>query len=212
MALTRRLLKSMGIEDEKIDQIIEAHTETVDALKEDRDKYKDDSAKLTKVQKELDEIKAQQEENGGNSSDSAYKVKYEAIKEEFNSYKKEVETQKTKSQKEKAFREILKECGVSEKRIDSVVKVSGEAIDKMELDENGVVKGKDEISKAVTEEWSDFIVKTSTQGAATANPPASTGTSAMTKEQIMAISDRGERRKAIAANIKLFDGSQQKGS
>ena len=33
MALTRKMLKAMGIEDDKIDQIIEAHTETVDGLK-----------------------------------------------------------------------------------------------------------------------------------------------------------------------------------
>ena len=33
MSLTRRFLKAMGIEDEKVDQIIEAHSGTVDALK-----------------------------------------------------------------------------------------------------------------------------------------------------------------------------------
>ena len=43
MALTRKMLKAMGIEDEKIDQIIEAHTETVDALKVERDQYKEDA-------------------------------------------------------------------------------------------------------------------------------------------------------------------------
>ena len=31
MALTRKMLKAMGIEDEKADEIIEAHAETVDA-------------------------------------------------------------------------------------------------------------------------------------------------------------------------------------
>ena len=33
MALTRRALKAMGIEDEKIDEIITMHTDTVDGLK-----------------------------------------------------------------------------------------------------------------------------------------------------------------------------------
>ena len=33
MALTRKLLRSMGIEDEKIDQIIDEHAESVNALK-----------------------------------------------------------------------------------------------------------------------------------------------------------------------------------
>ena len=49
MALTRKMLKAMGIEDEKIDQIIEAHSETVDALKEQRDQYKADAEKLPEV-------------------------------------------------------------------------------------------------------------------------------------------------------------------
>ena len=33
MALTRKMLKAMGIEDEKIDQIIDEHAESVNALK-----------------------------------------------------------------------------------------------------------------------------------------------------------------------------------
>ena len=37
MSLTRKMLKAMGIEEEKIDQIIEAHSETVDSLKAVRD-------------------------------------------------------------------------------------------------------------------------------------------------------------------------------
>ena len=39
MALTRKMLKAMGIEEDKIEQIIEAHSETVDSLKADRDSY-----------------------------------------------------------------------------------------------------------------------------------------------------------------------------
>ena len=39
MALTRKMLKAIGIGDEIIDQIIEAHTETVDALRQ----YKTDA-------------------------------------------------------------------------------------------------------------------------------------------------------------------------
>ena len=33
MALTRKMLKAIGIEDEKIDQIIDEHAESVNALK-----------------------------------------------------------------------------------------------------------------------------------------------------------------------------------
>lgn len=53
MALTRKLLRSMGIEDEKIDQIIDAHTETVNALKDERDGLKDAADRLKKAEAEL---------------------------------------------------------------------------------------------------------------------------------------------------------------
>ena len=40
MALKRNFLSALGIEADKIDEIINAHAETVDALKEERDEYK----------------------------------------------------------------------------------------------------------------------------------------------------------------------------
>jgi hypothetical protein len=57
MALTRKFLKAMGIDEEKIDEIITAHSDTVNGLKDERDKYKDAAEKLPSVQKELDELK-----------------------------------------------------------------------------------------------------------------------------------------------------------
>lgn len=58
MSITRKFLKAMGIEDDKIEQIIDAHTETVDGLKADVDKYREDALKLPDVQKELNDLKA----------------------------------------------------------------------------------------------------------------------------------------------------------
>ena len=55
MALTRKLLKGMGLTDEQVDTIIEAHTDTVDGLKADVSKYKSDAEKLPGVQKQLDD-------------------------------------------------------------------------------------------------------------------------------------------------------------
>ena len=57
MAMTRKFLKAMGIEEDQIEQIIEAHTETVSALKDERDSYKEDAEKLADVQKELNTAK-----------------------------------------------------------------------------------------------------------------------------------------------------------
>ena len=57
MALTRKLLKGMGLTEEQIDSVIDAHTETVDGLKTQIQTLKDDAGKLKDVQKELDDLK-----------------------------------------------------------------------------------------------------------------------------------------------------------
>ena len=72
MALTRAMLKGMGLNDEQISAIIDAHTETTNGLKEERDKYRADAEKLPSVQKELDEMK----KDGGD-----WQKKFEKCKE-----------------------------------------------------------------------------------------------------------------------------------
>lgn len=198
MALTRKFLTAMGIEEDKVDEIITAHSETVNALKEQRDGYKADAEKLPDVQKELDEVKAAAEKNGKD----AYKVKYEALKEDFEQYKKEQKEKEVHAKKADAYRAILQEVGISEKRINSVLKVSD--VDAIELDDEGKVKEADELKKAIGEEWADFIVKTETKGANTATPPAGSGKVYKTKDEIMAIKDAKERQTAIAENHELF--------
>lgn len=198
MSLTRKMLKAMGIEEEKIDQIIDAHTETVEGLKADVERYKADAKALPGVQKQLEQAQADLEAGKKDS----YKVKYEAIKEEFEGYKSEQTKKEAHAAKEKAYRELLKEAGISEKRLDSVLRVSD--VDSVELDEKGAIKGAAELSKSIKSEWADFITTTTTKGAETANPPANTGGSAMTKDEIFKIKDHTERQNAIAANLNLF--------
>lgn len=165
MSLTRRSLKAMGIEDEKIDEIISAHAETVDALKEQRDNYKAQADELTKVQQKLDEANETIKANGSD----AWKVKYDAIKEEYDNYKSNISAKETKRAKQAAYREVLKAAGVSEKRIDSIVRVSN--VDSVELDESGKIKEADKLTENIKNEWADFIVSTNTKGADTATPP-----------------------------------------
>lgn len=58
MSITRKFLKGMGLTDEQVETIIEAHTETVDGLKADIEKYREDALRLPDVQKELNDLKA----------------------------------------------------------------------------------------------------------------------------------------------------------
>lgn len=176
MALSRKALTAMGIDEEKVDQIIEMHTATVNGLKDERDGYKADAEKLESVQKELNELK----EAAKSGDRSPYKVKYEALLEEkealqkeFNEFKAEQEAKATKAEKQEAYKAMLKEIGVSEKRIDAILKITD--IDSVEL-EDGKLKNADDLKKSAKEEWADFIVTEGEQGAKTENPPANNGT------------------------------------
>ena len=194
MSLTRKMLKAMGIEEEKIDQIIEAHTETVDSFKEKVNDYKDKAEKYDDVKKQLDDLK---------DGDNDWQKKYEKEHNDFEAYKNDVTAKETKRTKEHAIRELLKSAGVSEKRLDAVLKVTN--LDDFELDKDGKIKDADKHTETVKTEWADFIETTTTKGANTANPPANNGKgTGKTKDEIMSIKDPAVRQKEIANNPELF--------
>lgn len=195
MAFTRKFLSALGIEADKVDEIIAAHTEVTDALKEERDKYKADAERLPDIEKRLTEAEKKME------GDDPYKEKYEALQKEYEDYKAEVSNKETTAKKESAFRHVLKDIGIPDKRIDSVIKVSD--INGIELTEEGI-KDEDTLKAKLKEEWSDFIATKSTEGVPSANPPSNTGKTTMTKEQIRAISDPVARQKAMMENSSLF--------
>lgn len=173
MALTRKFLQAMGIESEKIDEIIAAHTETVNALKEERDTYKADADKLPDVQKNLDKANAKVAEFESDEDVDKWKVKYDALKEEYTAYKSDIQAEKTKQKKSDAYKALLRETGISDKRVDAVLKVTD--LSELELDENGNFKDAEAIKNNIKEEWADFIGTESVKGAKTENPPAPAG-------------------------------------
>ncbi len=200
--MTRKALAAMGIEEAKIDQIMEMHTEVADRINAELDtakaeikKYKADSDKLAAAEKELSELK----EKAGQPD--AYKEKYDKLKKEFDTYKGEVTAKETKEAKTKAYRDLLKEIGVSEKRLDAVLRIAD--LDSFEL-EDGKIKDVDELKTKAKEEWSDYIVSESTKGAKTVTPPKNTGGTTLTKQQIMDMKDPVARQKAIAENPEMF--------
>lgn len=164
MSLTRKFLTAMGIEAEKIDQIIEAHTETVDALKTARDQYKAEAEKLPAVQKELDDLKKESFDG-----DTSYKAKYEKEHTDFEQYKSDQTAKETKAKKTEAYKNLLKEAGISDKHIDSVLRVSD--VDSIEFDDKGAVKDSKTMIGSIKKDWSDFITTNGKQGAKTSTPP-----------------------------------------
>lgn len=161
MSLTRKKLKALGLSDDVIDTVIEEHTEVVNGLKSDVEKYKADAEKLPGVQKELDDLKAK--------GDDGYKKKYEDEHAAFEKFKNEQTAKETRGTKERAYREILKEAGVDEKRMAAILKVT--SLDDLEVGTDGKIKDADKLTETVKTEWADFIVTTSEKGAPIVKPP-----------------------------------------
>ena len=205
MALTRKMLSAMEIDGEKINQIIDGHSETVTALQGEIDKakaeterYKAEAAKLGDVQKELDNLKKQVEADARERKGKDY----DALKKEFDDYKAEQERKVVRAEKEAAYKEILKDAGIPEKHYAKILKYSD--VDGVELDDKGRITTAKDILKSIKEEWSDHIQTTETKGAETNTPPEGSGKQSMTREEIMKIKDREERQKAISENHELF--------
>lgn len=199
MALTRTMLKAMDIEKENIDKIIEAHTETVEALKESRDEYKAQADKAEELNNQMDSLK---ESMVDKSEYDSLKAKFDKLKGEYEGYKTDIAEKQTKASKKDAYKALLKECNVSDKRIESIVKVAD--LSKIELDAEGKIKDADTLKTGIQEEWADFIETKGAKGAVTENPPANIGGKALTKEEILAIKDTSERQKAMRENAELF--------
>ena len=196
MSLTRKMLKAMGIEEEKIDQIIEAHSETVDSLKADRDTYKEDAEKLKTVQKELDDLKAK--------GDDGWKEKHDKLKGEFDKYKGDIEAKETKAKVNNAVRSYLESKSITGDNLDLAMMACESIIASAELD-GDKLKDTTALDTLVGSKFKRLVTHTETKGANTANPPANNGTgTGKTREEILAIKDGSVRRAEMAKNPHLF--------
>lgn len=198
MALTRRLLKGMGLTDEQMDTIIEAHTDTVDGLKADVAKYKADAEQFPKVQRELDTLKA--------AGDGGYQEKYEKVKKDFDDYKAEISAKETKAAKEKAVRAYYESKGITGKSLDIAIRGSGAEIDALEL-EDGKIKDAKALDELISGTFAGLVSTTETRGANTSNPPANNSGVSMTKADIYKKDEHGryvlsaaERQQALIEN------------
>lgn len=207
MALTRKFLKGLEIEDEKIDLIIEQHVGTMDSVKSERDELKEQVSKLSKVQEELDEVTKERDSLKKSSDENAsYKEKYENERTAFSEYKKEVDDERVKNKKATAYRALLKKAGVRDdkegNRYSQITKLA--KFDEIELDENGSIKDEAKVLEGIKKDWSGFIGKKSEEGANIETPPDNPGGNTMTIEQIDAIEDTAARQKAMMENLNLY--------
>lgn len=163
MALTRKYLRALGIEDDKIEEIISAHLETVNPLKDERDSYKDKAEKTDELQKQVDALTAE------GSGTEELKRKYDNEHAAFEAYKAEVEKGKAESAKKSAYRKLLETSGIDPKRIDAVMRVSD--VSAIDLGEDGKIVDAEKVAEQIKTDWSDFVISTSTTGQRVDTPP-----------------------------------------
>ena len=198
MAFTRQtirnLAKESGVEIPKEfeDALVTEHLNARNAYAEEQ------------VKAELEKHPAAKAENVKDSDE------YKSLKADFDKYKAEVTEKETKAAKEAAYRAILKDANLSEKGIEKAIKYA--EWDKIELGEDGKLKGANDHIKAVREEWAEYVTTTTTTGAKTSTPPANNGGSKLTKAEIYAKDEHGryklstaERQKALAENPELMN-------
>lgn len=196
MALTRKYLKSIGLNDDQIEGVIEEHTAVKSDLQGKIDTYKADADKLAEVQKELDDLKAQ--------GDGGYKEKYEAEAKAHNTLKQQIEAEKTNATKRTVMDKFLTEkVGIQRESARTLI-LDAVKWDDVKLDESGALTGADELAKTYADKYKDFVGTTGSQGTPPATPPTGGGPIYKSRAEIMKITDTAARQQAIAENLSLF--------
>lgn len=197
MGLSKKFLSALGIDEDKAEQVWEAHKDTIDAIRNERDSFKDKAEKFDNVQKELNKANLKLKEFEDSDGKDSWKTKYDDLLKNFNDYKDEIAEKELTAKKQAAYRRLLREVGIADKRIDAILKISD--VNELEFDDQNEVKDADSVKKKMKTEWGDFISTTETRGADVANPPAGNNTNTvLSREEIMKIKDTGERQKAWA--------------
>lgn len=177
--------------EEKENQIMEGHIGVTDGLKDRIEELKAKADTADELQKQIDGI------NGGENWQEKYQKEHQA----FEDFRKRTESEAETGAIKTEYRKLLVSEGISEKRIDAIMKVTD--FSKMKRDKDGNLVDESDLRKSINSEWGEFKVTVAEKGATVETPPK-TGTNAKTKEEIMAIKDTAKRQQAIAENLNLF--------
>lgn len=153
MAFTRKMLRALGIEDDKIEQIMDAHTEVTEALKTERDTAKAAADELTKVKEELAQTKESLKAAEKSAKDA--KSQFDTEKAEHDKLKSEITAKATKEKADAAILKWAKEQGFSESGAKKIVKYGGYS-DRVKFDDDGKPTNLDEFKEDVNAEWGEY--------------------------------------------------------
>lgn len=166
MALTRAMLKGMGLSEEQVSAIIEEHTNVTSALKDQIKEYKESAEKLSTVEKELEDLKK-------DTSSSDWEKKYNDEHKAFEDYKTDVANKEKSESIKSAYRKLLLDQKVGEKHIDSILRVTD--FSNMKLKDDGTLDGAEALTETIKTDWSGFIATEKKEGAGVENPPSGHG-------------------------------------
>lgn len=163
MALTRKDLESIlseyEVKPEVYDKIIAGHTDSVNGLKAERDLYKGERDTYKTKYEEAEPYKEKATE---------WETKYNNEHNAFEGFKTAQTEAETLAKKKTAYTELLKETGVYEKVMDSVLNATD--FSKIELD-GDKIKDTDTHKETIKKTWAGFITETHEHGAGIDNPP-----------------------------------------
>lgn len=198
MSFSRSFLKASGLTDEQITAVMEEHNNVVDALKQQRDGYKAEAEKVPALQQELDSLKTDD-----------FKGKYAQEHKDFEAYKAKVKADADLAATKDAYRKLLLDEKISDKRVDAVLRLTD--FSKMKLGADGALEGADELRKGIRDEWGDYIATQRTERENVATPPTGQPGGKLTRADIFQRDDHGryvhpteERQKLIAENPQAF--------
>lgn len=169
MALTRRFLNSLKLDEAVVESIIEAHSETVDALKQQRDDALASSASVEELTRERDELKQQLEALRAKGGDAA------RVQADFDAYKKQVEDERSAARADADVLAMLKEAGIQR---ESFLQLASRAFDRSRIQyaEGGEIANRAELVEAMRTEYADCIATDpAPKGAPPADPPSGGG-------------------------------------
>lgn len=150
MALTRKALKEMGLEEETINEIIALHADTVEALKRRGDGYREDASRLQEQLQEADQMLLQRQQT-------------------LAQYQMEAEQRSLNDRKRAAYRQLLQDAGLrGEKLLDTIL--AAQDLSQLEL-EDGKIRDADIRRADIARQWADYIGTPAVLGAPVASPP-----------------------------------------
>lgn len=155
LSFTRNFLKTMSLTDEQVQAIMEEHLSVTDSLKAQRDKFEQDAKSYKEQAAKVPELEKQIQ---GYKDGDDYKKRFEDEHKAFEDLKaqiaKEAETAKVKT----AYRQLLLDEKINEKRVDSVIKLTD--FSEMKLDKDGKLENIDTLKENIGKEWGEFKVTT----------------------------------------------------